>query len=325
MGKEKHKKKGIWDIIRLVLVIVLTIIFLIVDVRYIQTGKGLGINKGSAQEPSVTISTVADLTCKSETQTEEQTTIKETEGVEADDNKQQEELEPVTEGEAVNEADKTEGVLGNLPEKEEVIEESTEATIEFVQAPEGYFDDALFIGDSRTVGLYEYGGIGGAEFFATSGMSVFRANYEKVDMGDKGVVSGIDGLINNYTYGKIYIMLGINELGYPAEEFQEGYIALLDKIRQAQPQAVIYVLANLHISEARSKADEIYNNENLNSFNAFIETLADNKEIFFLDVNILFDDENGYLRADITNDGAHTQGRYYREWADWLATKAVVK
>ncbi len=34
--------------------------------------------------------------------------------------------------------------------------------------------DVLFIGDSRTVGLSEYGDLGNADVFADSGMSVFN-------------------------------------------------------------------------------------------------------------------------------------------------------
>ena len=42
-----------------------------------------------------------------------------------------------------------------------------------VDSPENPFENALFIGDSRTVGLYEYAGISDADFYANTGMSVF--------------------------------------------------------------------------------------------------------------------------------------------------------
>lgn len=40
------------------------------------------------------------------------------------------------------------------------------------------FSGVLFIGDSRTVGLSEYGDLGQAEVFADSGMSVFTLSHE---------------------------------------------------------------------------------------------------------------------------------------------------
>ena len=45
---------------------------------------------------------------------------------------------------------------------------------EFTQVDASYFDDALMIGDSRTVGLMEYGGMDNICYFATQGMSVYN-------------------------------------------------------------------------------------------------------------------------------------------------------
>ena len=53
---------------------------------------------------------------------------------------------------------------------------STEPTPDpyaFRQAPGGYFDDALFIGDSRTVGIQQCGGIDSATYFCSVGMSLY--------------------------------------------------------------------------------------------------------------------------------------------------------
>ena len=45
-----------------------------------------------------------------------------------------------------------------------------------------YFDDALFIGDSRTVGISEYGELNNATFFANTGMSVYNVFDKKVSV-----------------------------------------------------------------------------------------------------------------------------------------------
>ena len=74
-------------------------------------------------------------------------------------------------------------------------------------------DDALFIGDSRTVGLMEYAGIDGADYFCTVGMSVYNIHKKPVSVPNVGKVT-LTELLNSKKYGKIYIMLGINEVGY---------------------------------------------------------------------------------------------------------------
>lgn len=218
-----------------------------------------------------------------------------------------------------------ESASGDKASEESSEPESTEKEQpEFTTAPEGYFDDALFIGDSRTVGLYEYGGIEGADFFATTGMNVYEIDNEKVNVGDKGTVS-FEDLITQYSYGKIYLMLGINELGYGLDETVEEYKALVGRIREAQPEAVLFIEANLHVSAKRSAQDPVHNNQNIDYFNNNISVLADNESIFYIDVNVLFDDEGGNLRADTTVDETHPLGRYYKQWADWLAENAIIK
>ena len=190
--------------------------------------------------------------------------------------------------------------------------------IQLTTAPEGYFDDALFIGDSRTVGLYEYGCIPGAAYFATSGMSVYSIFSDKI-----GGTSFQD-LLESQTFGKIYVMLGINELGYDFEYTVAKYEELIKWIHQHQPKAIIYIEANLHVSEKRSNTDRIYNNKNLDAFNERISELADGTRIFYLDVNSLFDDDGGNLADKYTVDDTHILGKYYRIWSEWITENATV-
>ena len=75
-----------------------------------------------------------------------------------------------------------------ISETEEELAE-IECVPEFYHADVSYFDNALFIGDSRTVGLYEYGGLGNAEVFAHSGMSIYKVFNEEFELqnGEKKV------------------------------------------------------------------------------------------------------------------------------------------
>ena len=188
---------------------------------------------------------------------------------------------------------------------------------------EGYFDDALFIGDSRTVGLAEYGGLDGASFFANVGMSVYKVDSITVDFGDEGELT-LEQLLSSHTYGKIYLMLGINELGYNQSTTLQRYSELVQRIRTLQPDAYILLEANLHVGADRSDSDDVINNPAIDSFNAQVAALADNETIFYLDVNSYFDDEDGNLKSDCTSDGVHVYGKYYAEWGEWLRANGVV-
>lgn len=194
----------------------------------------------------------------------------------------------------------------------------------FTEAPEGYFEDALFIGDSRTVALAEYGNLEGADFFAVVGMSVYNLTKQKADAaGEKNI--DIETLLSNHSYGKIYFMLGLNELGYNRKKTVDRYQAWVEYIRQMQPQAIIFIEANLHVTAKKSASDEESRNEDIDEFNNYTKELADNKNIFYVDVNEIFDDEGGNLRSDLTYDGVHILAKYHADWCEWLRKKAVVR
>ena len=324
----EDKNKALLELGQLIVVLGLTVVFLLADARFFRAESKTG---ASQKEEWQNIQESTSDNAKAD----EQETSGEGAGKDVAEGSKDSNAEPTSE-EQISEESTT---LADNPEAnnseesdsgEKTSEESSQPEsqekeqLEFTTAPEGYFDDALFIGDSRTVGLFEYGGIEGADFFATTGMNVYEIDNEKVNVGDKGTIS-FEDLITQYSYGKIYLMLGINELGYGLDETVEEYKALVGRIREAQPEAVLFIEANLHVSAKRSAQDPVHNNQNIDYFNNNISVLADNESIFYVDVNVLFDDEGGNLRADTTVDETHPLGRYYKQWADWLAENAIIK
>ena len=77
-----------------------------------------------------------------------------------------------------------------------------------------------------------------------------------------------------------------------------------------QPQAILFIEANLHVTAQKSAGDEECRNQDIDEFNNYTKELADNKSIFYVNVNELFDDEKGNLRADLTYDGVHILAKY---------------
>jgi len=212
-----------------------------------------------------------------------------------------------------------EEVQEEIVSKEESMEENKPVVYE---ADISYFDDALFIGDSRTVGLYEYGGLGNAEVFADTGMSIYKV-FDEEFMLRNGESVTLDTALASKNFGKIYIMLGINELGYDFEQTVERFSEAVDTILKYQPQAYIFIQANLHITKEKSDESEYFTNSNIDRYNEAISKLADNNRIFYLDVNPLYDDEEGCLSKEYTADHAHIKAKHYIEWMDFILQNAV--
>lgn len=203
--------------------------------------------------------------------------------------------------------------------REEEAEE--EVLPELYEADVSYFDDALFIGDSRTVGLLEYGNLGNAEVVADSGMNVYKI-FRKEFVTVSGEKKRLETVLTERQFGKVYLMMGINELGYDFEHTVSKYRDLIGKIREWQPEALIFLEANLHITERKSAASPVYNNENINRFNEALADMADERTIFYLDANELFDDERGSLSETCTTDDTHVLARYYPDWSAWILKHA---
>lgn len=181
--------------------------------------------------------------------------------------------------------------------------------------------DALFIGDSRTVGIAEYANIQGANFFCDVGMSVYNIHKKTLSVESVGKVT-LDQLLTNKQYKRVYIMLGINEVGYNMNTTQQKYKALVDTVLEKQPNAVVFVQANLHVTKERSEKDDVVNNQNINKLNEKIKALADGKRVFYLDANSVFDDAEGNLAADKTGDKAHLYAKYYKAWGEWIVKES---
>lgn len=194
------------------------------------------------------------------------------------------------------------------------------ATYDFLDVDESYFDDAMFIGDSRTVGLRDYTDLSEhADFYCETSLTIYKVL--KDDFRGKGTV---EEALANHDYGKIYIMVGINELGRgTTEDYMEEYTKVIDTLHELEPEAKIFIQGVVRVSGEKSSSDAIFNNGNINARNNAIATLADNQQIFYIDVNDKVCDEEGNLISDYTFDQIHLQAIYYELWKEFLLAHGV--
>lgn len=189
-----------------------------------------------------------------------------------------------------------------------------------------YFADAAFVGDSRTDGLLIYSGVGCGENLTSNGLSIFKLAEKKAIKRD-GVSYTLLEALDLKEYGKVYLSLGVNELGiYNDEGFYQAYCAAIDAIRASQPNAVIYIQGLIPLNEevVKSKGGKDYlRNDHLLIYNDLMKKAAQEKQVVFLDLNPYFADETGSLPAEATGDGVHLKGAYYKQWLEYLKCHTV--
>ena len=153
-------------------------------------------------------------------------------------------------------------------------------------------------------------------------MSVFKLEKKQLSVPGVGKKSFVE-ILTAKQYGKIYLMLGLNELGYQESVVEQKYKEIVELIRANQSGAILYLCANLHVTEAQSQKDAIYNNDKVNWVNEMISQLADGERCIYIDINEVFDDETGSLNEEYSSDAFHVYAKHYVEWVDWLCTKGV--
>lgn len=212
--------------------------------------------------------------------------------------------------------------VAEIPAETETTE-IVEKPKEFVTVEPDYFNDAVFIGDSRTVGLHDYGGLDNTVFYATVGLNVYDMWEEKFCEVD-GVKMTLEEALSKQQFRKIYFQIGINEMGRGTlDTFMQAYQQSVLKFQELQPDAIIYVQGIMRVTKEKSDKDPIFNNKGINARNERIAQLADNIKIFYIDLNDVVCDETGNLRKDLTFDNLHLYGSKYDIWVDFLLTKGI--
>ncbi len=188
-----------------------------------------------------------------------------------------------------------------------------------------YFADAAFVGDSRTDGFCLFSGVGGGDNLTATGLSAFSLSTKQAIKTEDGTLTVLEAL-ERKTYGKIYLSLGVNELGYNSNDaFYTAYCAAIDAIRARQPDAILYVQTLIPLNEGRIRATggaSYLNNSKLCVYNDIIRRVAREKQVPLLDLYSVFA-VDGQLPEDFSRDGVHLTAAHYSIQLDYFKTHTV--
>lgn len=126
----------------------------------------------------------------------------------------------------------------------------------------------------------------------------------------------------------IVLMIGTNNSGNAsAEEIAKGVKAIVDLMKEKQPQAKILLLAIFPRNATATDPIRI----KLNAANEIIAKLDDGKQVKYMNINDKFLDKDGTLTREIMADLLHPTLKGYQIWADaikpqlteWLGAPAA--
>jgi lysophospholipase L1-like esterase len=203
-----------------------------------------------------------------------------------------------------------------MPRHQEVLERVAKGDV-----------DMIFVGDSIT------------HYFERYGQDVWNRYYaprNAVNMGFSGdrtqhVLWRLEnGEIDGINPKLAVVMIGTNNnVDNTAEEIADGIKAICAKLRCKLPQTKILLLAifprgdydQRKIKDANADMNPMWAKNN--RVNEMVSKTADNKMIYYLDINDQFLNEQGVLTRDVMPDLLHPREKGYQIWAD--AIEPVVK
>lgn len=265
---------------------------------------GIKALKNRTPEESTSASNEAQTTTEAQTSTAPQTEISTVETTPATDS---------TAASAATESATT--------EPETTVPATTEPASKMTTVDDSYFSDALFIGDSRSDGLCLFSTPGACKHYTGTSMTIFKI----MDTTDEAYgFSGLRSLLQGMQFGKIYIMFGINECGADTAYFASEFRKVIEEIRLYQPDALIYIQSICYVTQQRESEAPVFATANIKEKNESIKVLANDVDIFYLEVNDVLNDGTDHLPSEYTGDGVHLKANYYRLWHDYLLEHAVV-
>ena len=179
--------------------------------------------------------------------------------------------------------------------------------------------DAVFIGDSRTVGLMNSTDKPKATFLCAVGLNIDTALTSADITLDNGSTGTITQALSQKQYGRVFISFGTNEMGWPyIDTFKEHYSELVKSIAELQPNAKIYCVGILPLTASQDAKGESVNNTNAKTFSNAISEVAAQLGYNYLDCSAAVADENGYLPEDASTDGIHMTSEYCLYWQNYI-------
>ena len=115
-------------------------------------------------------------------------------------------------------------------------------------------------------------------------------------------------------------MIGTNNTGHSMQEAGETFLgikAIVDLLQDRRPEMKILLLGVFPRATNPDHPQRIRNNE----INALAKTLADSKNIHYLDVSKSFLNEKGILPKSVMPDALHPNKQGYELWAKAMEDK----
>lgn len=189
---------------------------------------------------------------------------------------------------------------------------------------EQYLENSLFIGDSRVVGIQLYSGISGMDYFCSEGLTIYDLFEQEIKVNGRGSAVKLTNALAEGKYDRIYLEIGINEMGQGTiDDFMETYAKTAAALQSACPDADIFLCSIMNVTKSRDETDKVFNNRRIGNRNRRIEKLCTEKGYHYLDINSYVCSKEGNLKSEYSEDSCHLKGKYDYLWKECILENRI--
>ena len=141
----------------------------------------------------------------------------------------------------------------------------------------------------------------------------------------QGLIDRIDPIIKGQPK-KLFILTGVNDISHDvsADSIARVMEKLIVMVKQGSPRTKIYLQSLLPFNNDVREWKLLKGRDHVVvEANVLLEQVARRQGVTWINLYPLFVDDQGRLRADLTNDGLHLMGKGYLIWRD--AIKPYIK
>lgn len=205
------------------------------------------------------------------------------------------------------------------------VESTAETTVLTLKegARDGYMNRCVFLGDSRTVAMVNYGLINDDAALAQIGIShpSFKNN---TFVNNAGKEYTLKTYLASHQAPVIYIALGVNGINDPSEEhYKSTFEDLIDNVMDLSPNSNI-VLMSIGPVNDNGPYKKTVQNSWIVKYNDFLLNTAKDKHLFYLDISEILTGSDGQVKSEYNGgDGLHYSSSGCKAIFDYIVEHPV--
>ncbi|MCR5357218.1 MAG: hypothetical protein K6E63_07415 [Lachnospiraceae bacterium] len=204
-----------------------------------------------------------------------------------------------------------------LQNEKEVVEDPVTLAYN-ANTRDGYMNNCIFLGDSRTVAMVSYGIISDSNVLAKVGISHWQVS-STTFVQNSGSRFTLSDFLRAKKESVIYVCYGVNGMNGMAEDkYKQTYTDLVDKIISLAGDRHVVLMSIWPVNDNGRYKGSV-KNEWVNKYNDFLYNMAVEKGLHYLDVASILKDENGSIKKEYdSGDGLHYRASAYKDILNYI-------